>query len=279
MWGRAWFYFFISLLCFVEIQTQFTITFLVGIYLFVVALLMLIISRQAASKYRRIFEARPSLTSNASLVHNNTHSSVFSQFIINSNQNKNNINNTQKSVENSNTNRINFGRFNNNMNQSTQQTTISTKNRFLIPIDNESLNKVQNNADAVNSANQKALNARPQTITIEQEISPVSSAIEVGKTSFDYRVLRAWEKMTKKSQIRHARSLMRQTFAKEMESKSFGPKSTYYLDFARKLSQEWKLANEWSNDNDDWEQIDSRKQTISNIWSFILQHWDQCVSK
>lgn len=56
MWGRAWFYFFISLLCFVEIQTQFTITFLVGIYLFVVALLMLIISRQAASKYRRIFE-------------------------------------------------------------------------------------------------------------------------------------------------------------------------------------------------------------------------------
>jgi len=58
MWGRSAFYFFISFLCFAEIDAngKFKVTLLAGIYLLVTATFMLIISFQSATKYRRIFD-------------------------------------------------------------------------------------------------------------------------------------------------------------------------------------------------------------------------------
>ncbi|ETO31795.1 hypothetical protein RFI_05325 [Reticulomyxa filosa] len=55
LWGRAWFYLFISLLSFSQFPGLVTATSLVGIYLLALVPAMLFISRTAAGKYQRIY--------------------------------------------------------------------------------------------------------------------------------------------------------------------------------------------------------------------------------
>lgn len=53
MWGRAWFYIWVSLICFRLNNNAFAI--IVGVYLVLIAVLMFIYSRFAATKYARLY--------------------------------------------------------------------------------------------------------------------------------------------------------------------------------------------------------------------------------
>jgi hypothetical protein len=55
LWGRAWFYLFISLLCFAQLPSLFTATTFGGLYLIFLVPVMFVVSRIAALKYQRIF--------------------------------------------------------------------------------------------------------------------------------------------------------------------------------------------------------------------------------
>ena len=57
LWGRAWFYLFICILCFGEFEADNPAEFTIGagFYLFIIALLSFIFSKLAANKLQRIF--------------------------------------------------------------------------------------------------------------------------------------------------------------------------------------------------------------------------------
>eukprot|EP01084_Bolivina_argentea_P020052 37327_1 len=57
MWGRAWFYLFMSFLCFsgAEYEDMGEFTFIAGIYVIVIALLSFIFSKMSATKYKRLY--------------------------------------------------------------------------------------------------------------------------------------------------------------------------------------------------------------------------------
>jgi len=55
LWGRAWFYLFVSLLSFVQLETLLTATGAAGIYLICLVPFMFVISRTSAMTYQRIY--------------------------------------------------------------------------------------------------------------------------------------------------------------------------------------------------------------------------------
>merc|ERR550534_2855717 len=56
MWGRAWFYLFVSILCFAGVNDGGAATIACGVYLFIISLLSFIYSRMAAKKFARLRE-------------------------------------------------------------------------------------------------------------------------------------------------------------------------------------------------------------------------------
>lgn len=56
MWGRAWFYLFISILCYSELDGGFTATAVAGFYLTFMSLLSFLYSKLAANKYVRCYD-------------------------------------------------------------------------------------------------------------------------------------------------------------------------------------------------------------------------------
>jgi len=56
MWGRAWFYLFVSILCFAGVGDGGVFTVVAGVYLFILSLLSFVFSRMAAKKFARLRE-------------------------------------------------------------------------------------------------------------------------------------------------------------------------------------------------------------------------------
>merc|ERR1712099_67979 len=57
MWGRAWFYLFVTILCFAELEQENTAigASVAGFYLLIISLLSFIFSKLAANKYNRMY--------------------------------------------------------------------------------------------------------------------------------------------------------------------------------------------------------------------------------
>jgi len=55
MWGRAWFYMFVAILCFEGYTDSAIFTAVVGTYLFLISIASFVFSKLAASKYNRMF--------------------------------------------------------------------------------------------------------------------------------------------------------------------------------------------------------------------------------
>ena len=119
----------------------------------------------------------------------------------------------------------------------------------------------------------KRIESRP-IITNHNENNNGSS---ISIDNIDCDNINDWNKMNNIEKQQLCNSIMKKLFSKELYEHTVEPRNSFYLQFAKKLIEDWKKNGKWNDNN--WELMDEKKQLISKIWSFMLLNWDECTGK
>eukprot|EP01083_Nonionella_stella_P176439 617360_1 len=85
----------------------------------------------------------------------------------------------------------------------------------------------------------------------------------------------SWSKLNTVEKQQYCNHLMKRLFSRELYQHTVEPRNSFYLDFAKKIIEDWKAKKKWNEDN--WELMDEKKLLISKMWSFMLTNWSECV--
>eukprot|EP01084_Bolivina_argentea_P152470 265975_1 len=84
-----------------------------------------------------------------------------------------------------------------------------------------------------------------------------------------------WSNMDIKEKQLYCQRLMTRLFATELYEHTVEPRNSFYLKYAKKIIEDWKVKKLWNDEN--WELMDEKKLLISKMWSFMLMNWNECI--
>ena len=96
-----------------------------------------------------------------------------------------------------------------------------------------------------------------------------------GKIPEDCDTIPKWEGMSIVQKQKYCSLLMNRLFARELYEQRIEMKNSFYLEFARKVLEDWKEKGKWDEGN--FDRMDEKKELVSKFWSFLMRYWKQCV--